>query len=106
MDLQSELQKLLSLPLFPMTLTNPCSTRTQEGVILLHGLCRTATSMSDMEAYLTQEGYIVLNCNYPSRTDSVESLSNKVIGEALANEKLKECERIHFVKYRYHFIYR
>ena len=76
---------------------NLCRTTTQEGVILLHGLCRTAASMSAMEAHLTLNGYLVLNCDYPSRTDSIENLSEKVIGEALKSEKLKKCERIHFV---------
>lgn len=77
--------------------TYPYGTSQQEGVILLHGLCRTATSMSGMEAYLKRHGYLVLNCNYPSRTDSIENLSTKVIGEALTSENLKVCQRIHFV---------
>jgi triacylglycerol lipase len=53
--------------------------------------------MSDMEAYLGQNGYVVLNCDYQSRTDSIESLSYKTIGGALQSEKLKGCKRIHFV---------
>lgn len=80
-----------------MTSTKPYETSEQEGVILLHGLCRTAASMADMETYLKQNGYLVLNCDYPSRTDPIEILSTKVIGEALASENLKRCQRIHFV---------
>jgi hypothetical protein len=53
--------------------------------------------MSDMEAYLSQDGYVVLNCDYQSRTDSIESISYKTIGGALQSEKLMGCKRIHFV---------
>ena len=63
----------------------------------MHGLCRTAASMSDMEACLNHDGYVVVNCDYPSRTDSIENLSNMVIDEALSSKKLERCTRIHFV---------
>ena len=63
----------------------------------MHGLCRTAASMSDMEAYLSKDGYVVLNSDYQSRTDSIESISYKTIGGALQSKKLKGCKRIHFV---------
>jgi hypothetical protein len=77
--------------------TIQCNTTTPEGVILLHGLCRSSASMTKMESYLRQDGYVVLNCDYPSRTDSIENLSNKVINEALSSIKLKSCTVIHFV---------
>ena len=68
-----------------------------ECVVLLHGLCRTSRSMIPMERALTKAGYKVLNVNYPSRTGSIERLSEDAIGSAL-----KECQsdgavRIHFV---------
>jgi hypothetical protein len=69
----------------------------QDGVVLLHGLCRTNSSMVDMESALVKAGYIVENVDYPSRTAKVEELSEAAIGSALASEKLKECTRIHFV---------
>lgn len=69
----------------------------QDGVILLHGLCRTKSSMAKMEAALVQAGYIVENVGYPSRTAKVEELSDAVVGTVLAIEKLKKCNRIHFV---------
>jgi triacylglycerol lipase len=68
-----------------------------EGVILLHGLCRTSASMSRMANALEKNGYLVLNVDYPSRTAPVGELSEKVIGEALASEKLRDCPRVHFV---------
>jgi hypothetical protein len=69
----------------------------QESVVLLHGMCRTADSMQKMEAALQQEGFIVLNVDYPSRTASVEELADAAIGQALANPVLKDCVKVHFV---------
>jgi len=68
-----------------------------EGVILLHGLCRTKASMTRMEAALTRDGFIVENVAYPSRTAKIEPLSETVIGNGLASPRLAQCTRIHFV---------
>ena len=68
-----------------------------EGVILLHGLCRTSASMSKMAATLQSAGYTVLNVDYPSRTASVEKLADDTITNALADPALSGCTRIHFV---------
>jgi pimeloyl-ACP methyl ester carboxylesterase len=84
------------MPLF-MLASLACNVSAQEGVILLHGLCRTAASLSVMEKFLRREGYVVLNVGYPSRTDTVEHLSDAAIGAALASATLKDCTRIHFV---------
>ena len=80
-----------------MTIFLPELARAQEGVVLLHGLCRTAKSMASMEAFLKKSGYIVVNSAYRSRTDSIEPLSEKAVGEALQSSALKECPQIHFV---------
>jgi triacylglycerol lipase len=68
-----------------------------EGVILLHGLCRSSPSMKKMEHALVKEGYVVLNVDYPSRTAGVEALSENVIGTALRSPRLAETSKIHFV---------
>lgn len=68
-----------------------------EGVILLHGLCRTSASMEKMEAALVAAGYYVENVDYPSRSASVQRLSDEAIGQALADPKMQSCTRIHFV---------
>lgn len=69
----------------------------QDGVVLLHGLCRTDSSMRKMEVSLQEAGFVVENVGYPSRTASIEALSDDAIGAALKSEKLKECPKIHFV---------
>ncbi len=69
----------------------------KEAVILLHGLARTDKSMTKIATVLEAEGFIVLNVDYPSREATVEDLAAKVITAALANPKLMDAERIHFV---------
>lgn len=69
----------------------------KDGVILLHGMCRTSSSMNTMQAALESNGFAVLNVNYPSRTANIAALSTNVIATALADPKLKDVQRIHFV---------
>jgi pimeloyl-ACP methyl ester carboxylesterase len=68
-----------------------------EGVILLHGLCRTASSMKRMEDALVGAGFVVLNEGYPSRCGTIQELADEAIGEALKNPRFAACEKIHFV---------
>lgn len=71
----------------------------QEGVVLLHGLCRTTASMKRMERSLMEAGYVVANVAYPSRTASVEQLANAAIGAALERPDIKACTKVHFVSH-------
>ena len=68
-----------------------------EGVVLLHGLARTNQSMQKMAATLSAAGYVVANIDYPSRTMAIGPLSDSVVGSALADPRLKDCAKIHFV---------
>ena len=68
-----------------------------EAVILLHGLARTEKSMTKMAAALEADGFTVLNVDYPSREATIESLSAKTIDAALADPKVANASRIHFV---------
>ena len=68
-----------------------------EGVVLLHGLWRSSSSMEEMETELMDAGFFVVNFAYPSRSASVEELSDLAIGEALKDAKLEDCSKIHFV---------
>src|SRR5258707_1193485 len=73
------------------------SVKGAEGVILFHALARTTASMAKIEQALAAEGYVVLNCQYPSRTQPIEQLSLAAVGEALADDRLRGCSKIHFV---------
>jgi len=65
-----------------------------ECVILLHGLARSANSMSAIEKRLLAEGYHVINIDYPSRDYSIEELAEQVFTKAL-----RECanRKVNFV---------
>ena len=67
-------------------------------VILLHGMARTTSSMDDMQAFLSDEGYLVVNDGYPSREHRIEELAPMAIDPAI--EKcgvLNDGRHVHFV---------
>jgi hypothetical protein len=69
----------------------------KEGVVLLHGLSRTAGSMEKMRLHLEQRGYVVLNQGYASRSGSVSDLAARIMGKVHESEALAACEVVHFV---------
>ncbi len=82
---------LVSLPLMSTAL------HARETVVLLHGLCRSPSSMARMEAHLRSQGFDVLNIGYPSRSAPIETLAEETIGRALASPAVSKADRIHFV---------
>jgi len=68
-----------------------------EGVVLLHGLSRSGTSLAKIEEALTNAGYVVVNKDYPSRTAPIAQLSQQAIDASLADTRLADCAKIHFV---------
>lgn len=78
-------------------LMTPLATTAADGVVLLHGLCRTSRSMTRLETAFTRAGYLVVNVDYPSRTAPVAALGRDAIGAALAHPRLQSAARIHFV---------
>jgi len=68
-----------------------------EGVVLLHGLCRTTKSMEKMEAALSATGFVVENIGYDSRHHSIAALSEQVMSDVASRARLRECSKIHFV---------
>ncbi len=71
----------------------------REHVILLHGLCRTPRSMSNLENKLSSADYQVWNVGYPSRAGSVKQLSDDFIGKAVEQCKQQGATTIHFVSH-------
>jgi triacylglycerol lipase len=72
-------------------------TATADCVVLLHGLARTANSMSAMENAFRERGFRVANVDYPSRDEGVENLSVKAIQSGLDTCSASNDEKIHFV---------
>ena len=70
----------------------------QDCVVLLHGLARSAGSMETMQEALEDAGYVTANIDYPSRKHTVEALANMAVPEGIAAcEGNDDIERIHFV---------
>ncbi len=65
-----------------------------ECVILLHGLARTSSSLLAMQLALEEQGYRVINVDYPSTEEPVEQLAARFVGPAV-----RQCgdERVNFV---------
>lgn len=64
---------------------------------MLHGLGRTAWSMSRIEAALGNENYLVWNEGYPSTSDNIETLSDITIKEGLKFCGANNTSATHFV---------
>jgi pimeloyl-ACP methyl ester carboxylesterase len=82
---------LLVLP-FPVY-----SVAQQECVIVLHGLGRTAFSMSLIEEALISENYLVWNEGYPSTSGDIKELSATAITDGLGFCNQNKTEIVHFV---------
>jgi pimeloyl-ACP methyl ester carboxylesterase len=67
----------------------------QDFVILLHGLARSARSMRVMKLALERAGFGVINCDYPSTQHCIEFLANEAIEDALSH--CPDTAKIHFV---------
>jgi triacylglycerol lipase len=71
--------------------------KTPEHVILLHGLCRSSSSMNLMERALSEAGYKVLNVDYPSRSASVSELAEVAVEKAVDDCQRAGAAKIHIV---------
>jgi len=85
-----------------MTASNASAMRDTTGsardcVILLHGLGRSNSSMDNMAAALSRENYLVINQDYPSREQTIETLALDNIPKALSQCRQGNSRHIHFV---------
>jgi pimeloyl-ACP methyl ester carboxylesterase len=51
---------------------------TQDGVVLLHGISRTALSFRKMQLALERAGFATINLDYPSRRKALEALAEDI----------------------------
>jgi triacylglycerol lipase len=73
----------------------PAYSMPREYVVLLHGLARTNGSMNDLESFLSQEGYQVLNIDYPSRKYQISELAAMIREEVIS--KTPNAGKVHFI---------
>lgn len=89
---------LLVAALVAAPLAGPPPAAARDCVVLLHGLARTADSMEEMAEALEDEGYAVVNVDYPSRDHRIEQLAPLAVGKGLAGCREREATAgIHFV---------
>lgn len=66
-------------------------------VILLHGLARSADSMTPVARRLEEEGYAVVNQGYPSRKHEIAELAERFVPLGIDACRQQDTDRIHFV---------
>ena len=66
-------------------------------VVVLHGLARSASSMSRLAGSLESAGYRVCNISYPSRKHSVEKLTNEFVAADVRTCTSRSAQPVHFV---------
>jgi pimeloyl-ACP methyl ester carboxylesterase len=74
----------------------PATTPTQDGVVLLHGISRTARSFHKMESAIERADYATLNLDYASRRKPLEALAED-IHPAIETFAGHISGRLHFV---------
>lgn len=84
-----------AIPALLSILVSSAFTQPKECVVLLHGLARTNKSMTVMQTRLEQEGYQVVNYDYPSRAYPVEELANRFVPLAIA--QCADSQKVDFV---------
>lgn len=84
----------ISLLLISLVLAAPASA---ECVVLLHGLARTAGSMTVLADRLTEAGFVVVNVDYPSREKTIEELAPLAVGQGLDDCKAQQASPVNFV---------
>lgn len=71
--------------------------KSNDYVVLVHGLGRSGKSLKKLEKSLSKKGYQTVNVDYPSRSDTIENLAEKYLKEALEKRCADTRKRIHFV---------
>jgi hypothetical protein len=79
--------------------TSKINDTTKECIILLHGLARTKKAMSKMASVLNDNGYHVVNVDYPSRSYKISYLSQTYLPPAIFECQENSVSKIHFVSH-------
>jgi len=92
------LYRLIKVTVTLIALTAGGVAAAKDCVVLLHGLARTAASMSRMEEALQDDGYATANVDYPSRDHEIAELADIAVEEGLARCRATDgIGKIHFV---------
>lgn len=84
-------------PIYLGWLQDEAAGRPPECVVLLHGLGRTAASMTVLDKALTKAGFTVANIAYPSRKHPIERLAPMAMELGIGECRGRNAGVIHFV---------
>ena len=76
---------------------NPPNEPINEQVVLLHGIARSSAHMEELEEFLSEAGYDVVNVNYPSTKFNISELID-IISHDL-EKKVSSKKKVNFVGY-------
>jgi len=76
---------------------NTTDSENGECVILLHGLARSFRSLEKMEQHLSNQGFRVINLDYPSTKSPISNLADNILDEAVTECGQTPYTKIHFV---------
>lgn len=82
---------IIALVIFCVTI----NAHAKEGVVLLHGIARSASNMEKFETTLEERGYNVLNINSPSTSQPIEKIRQTI--DANIQNFTKQNSKTHFV---------
>ncbi len=81
----------------PRTETLVAEARSEDCVVLIHGVNRSWRAMRPMARALQIGGYNTVNVDYPSRAGTVDKIAPMAVGNGLAQCRAIGAETIHFV---------
>lgn len=87
---------LVFIPLVDLYLNKKKPDGEGDYIVALHGIARSSKSMRRLANYMRDEGYEVININYPSTKGNIPSLVKYVHETIAARAKNKE-KKIHFI---------
>lgn len=87
---------VLLLP-FNIDAADTLVTQKNEYVILLHGMARTKSSMHKLDAWLSENGYRVVNDGYPSTTVPVDVIAEQYLHPMVTKCLSAGADKIHIV---------
>ncbi len=71
--------------------------KSEECVILLHGLARTLASMKKLKSFFIANSFMVVNYDYPSTKQPIEKIAENYVDDAVCLCKKNRAKKIHFV---------
>lgn len=98
--MKKNLLTCLLIVLFPVLsfAQNGDNANSGDYVVVLHGIARSSSHMAPLAEFLSQNGYDVINMDYPSTDYRLDKLAKRT-SEQLATKLIDKDKTVHFVGY-------